>query len=303
MNGLLFILVSIFWGCSFIAIRFAVEVVPPFMSAGLRIFLGAGLLALLGIVQRVPFPKSNNVRKQLLFLGLFNFGIPWACLFWGELHVQPAIASILNATVPFHIFLLSWMFLPEEKPTRLQFFGVGLGFLGILLVVGPSITTFSTDKMSVYGMIAILVMSAAYAVGSVWTKKLTSAADVRWNVALQGVSATISLWVLSFLFESQSWVSEVWKNPKAIVSLLYLSIFSTALGWLIFFRLLRAWGPLRASGTTYIVPCVAVLIDWLYFQRLPTEFQMIGAALIISAVGVMNFSRFKRMPFVARKAA
>src|ERR1051326_1479547 len=114
-----FFLLACFWGCSYIAIRFAVESIPPFGAAFARIFIGSILLHIYSLAVKSPFPKSKKLVFKIALIGLFNFGLPWAALFWGEQYVQPALASIINSTVPIFVLTFSWFLLPEEQPTLL----------------------------------------------------------------------------------------------------------------------------------------------------------------------------------------
>ena len=291
LNWILFCVVVVFWGCSFIAIRFSLEAIPPFAAAGLRVSIATIFLAFLAVIQNIPFAGSKRVLGKLTYLGLINFAIPWGCLFWGEQFVPPAVASILNSTMPFFVFLFSWVLLPAERPTFWKLLGVGLGFVGILFVFVPTTQHFSVDRFGFYGMISITIMSISYALGAVLMKSLHQPIDIRWNISLQGISAALALFSLSFFVENRDWMFSLWTKPKASVSIFYLAVCSTAIAWIIFFRLIRVWNPLRASAITYVVPFVAVLADWLYFKKIPSTEQMIGAFLIISAVVLINLAR------------
>lgn len=291
MNWFLFFFSSASWGGSFIAIRFMLEGMPPLAAAGSRTLLAALLMAGLAVVQKARPPRGKKLFGKMIGLGMINFAVPWACLFWGEQFVQPAIASILNSTSPLFVFLFSYWLLADEQPTWLRFAGVMLGFLGILSVFGPSVSGFSSDPHSLFGMLGIVLMAMGYGLGAVLMKRMGNEVDIRWNIAVQCVAATAVLFSFSAAFESRGWVGTAWSHPKVVWSLLYLSILSTVIGWLIYFHLLRIWGALRASATTYVVPFVAVFLDWIWLQKFPTTAELIGGALIIGAVALIHGSR------------
>lgn len=291
MNVALFALLTAFWGFSFIAIRFSVEAFPPFAAAGLRTGIAMVFLLVLAILQRVPPPRSKALLGKLALLGLANCAVPWACLFWGEQYVLPAIAAILNSSVPLFVFIFSWMILPNDRPNRIDFLGVTLGFVGIFFVFAPSIQKFSLNQESFYGMIAIMVMAISYGIGTTGVKRIGRQCGFLWMVAVQCVSATFVLFALSGVTEGWLWTEQFGKNLKATYSVVYLAIFSTALAWLIYFRLVNVWSALRASTVTYLVPFIAILADLFYFRKLPTFNQLVGALLIMSAIGLMQFSR------------
>ncbi|HLG18184.1 MAG TPA: DMT family transporter, partial [Bdellovibrionota bacterium] len=291
MAWLSFFALTLFWGCSFIAIRFAVEAIPPFAAAGMRIFIATLIMGLLAVVQRIRGPKSWREVFLLAFLGVLNFGVPWACLFWGEQYVVPALASILNSTVPIFVLLFSWALLPDEQPNVLKVIGVGLGFGGILLVFAPALDLNPADRNNLYGMLSVVTMAVSYAMGGVLIRRHAQHIDIRWSIAVQGACASAMLFLLSFVSESGDWISSATERAQALWGVLYLAIFSTAIAWFLFLSLIREWGPLRAAAVTYTLPFVAIVIDWFYYGKWPSANQLVGAGLIISGVVLIHVAR------------
>lgn len=277
------------------AIRVALTLFPPFAAAGLRVFLAACILLAIALIRKAPFPDSRKQIVELCKLGLINYGVAWAALFWGEQFVMPAVASIINSSVPLIVFILSWQFLREEQPTRAELVGVALGFVGILCVFVPSIQFFHLNKSIFYGMAAILLMALAYGYGTVKIRKMGAGVDVQWSFVFQGFPAAIMLFILSALFEPKDWMQNAFANKQAWAGLLYLAVFSSAIAWILYFKLLHKWGALHASAVTYVMPVVSILVDWFYFQRLPTIYQLIGAALILQAIYIMRWSKSKKV--------
>jgi drug/metabolite transporter (DMT)-like permease len=291
VNWFLFFFASASWGGSFIAIRFMLEGIPPFAAAGLRTLLASLIMAALALHKKAKLPKTRRTYVKMAVVGLANFGVPWACLFWGEQYVQPAVASILNSTSPLFVFLFSYWLLADEPPTWLRFAGVIVGFLGIVFVFGPSISGFSADHRNLYAMFAIALMSVCYGFGSVMMKRIGTTIDIRWNISVQCAVASAFLFTLSALFEKGDWIPGGLAQPKVIWSLLYLVILSTVIGWFIYFRLIRAWGALRASATTYVLPFVALFIDWIWLQKVPTTAELVGGFFIIGSIALIHVAR------------
>ncbi|MFH1263650.1 MAG: DMT family transporter [Pseudomonadota bacterium] len=302
MNWFLFIFASASWGGSFIAIRFMLDGMPPLAAAGSRTLLASGFMALFALVGRKPFPASKKWFPKLSALALVNFFIPWACLFWGEQFVEPAVASILNSTVPLFVFLFSIWLLSDEPPTWVRFSGVALGFLGIMMVFGPGLTHFSSDPRSTYGMVAVTIMSASYAIGAILTKRFGLGFDILWSISIQCFLAATGLLILSVVFEPTTWLQTVWMHPRSLWGMLYLSLVSTAIGWIIYFRLIKVWGALRSSATTYCMPLVAVILDWFFLDRIPSMLQIFGGTLILSSVGLIHLTRFPRLKLLSNRS-
>ncbi len=293
MNLLFFTLLVLFWGGSFIAIRFSVEAFPPFAAAAVRTSIATIFFLCVIWIQRLEWRGNWKTAFRVSTIGLLNFTIPWACLFWGEQSVNPALASILNSTVPLFVLLFSWWLLSDEPLTALKLAGVLLGFFGILFIFYPALSQVTLMEESMPGMLAIIVMAVSYALGTIAFKRSVGLVPNRWNLALQGMMGSLSLIFLSWMTESLEWVGGLAQISKASMSLVYLGVFSTAIAWLMFSHLIRNWGALRASAVTYLVPMVAILLDWLYYGEWPAINALIGAALILSGVGLIHFARIQ----------
>lgn len=303
MNWIFYGLLTLFWGCSFLAIRVALELFPPFAAAGIRILTAGFILWVVAKTLAVPKPASKKQRYQLMGIGIINFGISWACLFWGEQYILPAVASIINSIVPLVVFVFSLKYLKSEKPTRSEFIGVGIGFIGILLVFVPSIQVFSLNKSVFFGMVAVFAMSLAYGFGTVMIRKLGSGVDLYWSFILQAFPAGAFLTLLSLIFESKEWVQYATEDLRPWLGIMYLAVFSSALAWLMYFKLLHSWGALKTSSVTYAMPIVSIAVDWVFLHRLPTMYQLIGAGLILQAIYIMRSAQIKPSPNVNLKAA
>lgn len=291
MAWLYFFLLVLFWGCSFIAIRFSLEGFAPFAAAATRIGIAAVAMIVTIVIVKVPVPKARRAWVHSALLGILNFTIPWATLFWGEQYVAPALASVLNATVPLFVFLISWIFIRGEAPTRTKLVGIGLGFLGIVSIFSPSLRGIEMGPGAVMGCIAILVMSISYAWGAVLTKKVSTYVDSRWMIAIGGATSSLTLAVLSAGTETTNWGALWTQHQKAVISIIYLGLISTALAWYLWVHLIQMWGAIRASAVTYLAPMIAIFVDWVALRRLPTSYEWLGAFLIIFGLVVLNRAR------------
>lgn len=291
MNLLLFFILVLFWGCSFIAIKLSLATFPPFMAAGIRIFLATILIWIYCRFKHVKNPIREKQMLQMFWLGILNFGIPWACLFWGEQFIHPSIASIINSSVPIFILIFSWFMLSDEQPVISSTIGVLLGFLGMFLVFSPSVHFDGNHTYELAGMLSILVMSVSYALGSIGIKKIPKGTDMRWSFILQGLSASAFLAVIS-LIRGES-VSDTTHVYGSIGGILYLSICSTAIASLFYYHLISQWGALKASAVTYLSPFVALLADILFLGVHPKPNELLGGALIICGLLLIHWVKTK----------
>ncbi|MDO8527088.1 MAG: DMT family transporter [Deltaproteobacteria bacterium] len=285
---LYFILITLFWSGSFIAIHVAVQNFPPFFSAFLRsliamIFMGAYLLLR---KRRIRFSKNSLYSMGA---GLFTMGIAWLFLFWGELNVNPAIAAILNSTVPIFIVLLTPLLTPKDRLSWNERLGVFLGFMGILIIFAPDISL--KANLYLYGLLAVLMMAFCYAIGVLWTRRIVHKTGNAINVFYQAFGSALFLGAVSLIFElPHQTLHWSWSGIAAIG---YLGIFSSAIALLLFFHLIREIGSVTAAATTYCIPLIAILLDVVFLKKWILWNQALGASVILCSVFLINRHRQK----------
>ena len=287
-NTLLFALLSLFWGGSFIAIKVVVHEIPPFGGAALRVMVGlAGLFALLKAMKK-PTAVPWDSRWRLWMTGLFSQGFPFALLFWGEKSISAGLAGLINGTVPLWTFTLGALLgrEPASKSPR-AWGGIALGFAGTALIFWPTLVAPGPGELG--GAAACLGMALCYAIGSLIARTVLvgeKAVDVYAGVLHQQVAATVFLGVLASATGGIPQGLE--PSPAAIGSILYLGLASTAVAFLIFFKLIRDWGSLRASAVTYVMPIVTIVLDQLIFGRWPRPSEAAGAAVVLGGVLLLH---------------
>lgn len=290
-NTLLFGLLSLFWGGSFIAIKVVVHEIPPFGGAALRVMVGlAGLFAILKAMKK-PTAVPWDSRWRLWLTGLFSQGFPFALLFWGERSISAGLAGLINGTVPLWTFTLGAALgrEPAAKSPR-AWGGVALGFAGTALIFWPTLVAPGPGELG--GVAACLGMALCYAIGSLIARTVLvgdKAVDVYAGVLHQQVAATAFLAMLAMA--TGSLPPDLSPTPAAWGSILYLGLASTAVAFLIFFRLIRDWGSLRASAVTYVMPVVTLILDQLFFGHWPKASEAAGAAVVLTGVLLLHVQK------------
>lgn len=294
-NLVLFAVLSLFWGGSFIAIKVVVHELPPFGGAALRVLVGlAGLFALLKAMRKstaVPWES----RWRLWLTGLFSQGFPFALLFWGEMSISAGLAGLINGTVPLWTFTLGALLgiEPAAKAPR-AWGGVALGFAGTALIFWPTLVAPGPGELG--GVAACLGMALCYAIGSLIARSVlvgARAVDLYAGVLHQQVAATAFLALLAAA--TGGLTRDLAPSPAAWGAILYLGLASTAVAFLIFFKLIRDWGSLRASAVTYVMPVVTLLLDQLFFGRWPRPSEAAGAAVVLASVLLLHLQKSGRV--------
>jgi drug/metabolite transporter (DMT)-like permease len=286
----LFILLAAFWGGSFVAIKFAVQVFPSMFSAMLRVVLSLAVLFALFRYQgrdlRVPFAA----RRRMWLAGLFGQGLPFALLFWGEKRISPGLAGIINGTAPIWTFIVGMLFGYGETFTPRKIAGLLFGFVGIAVICSP-LLTFGGTRGELAGTAAVFLMAICYGVGALLTRSLLSGSakvDFRANAYHQNCASVAFLAAASFFAEPWPSVHSVFASPAAVASIVYLGVFSTALAFLIYYHLIREWGAVRASAVTYVAPIIAVFWDYVFFGNVPDRFEVVGVLAVLSGVVLLH---------------
>lgn len=290
VDVLLFGLLAALWGGSFVAIKFVVAAYPPAFGAALRVALALAAFAAYFRWEGKDLRVPAALRRRMWLAGLFALGFPFAALFWGERRISPGLAGIVNGTVPLFAFVFGLAARTGETFTRRKAAGLLLGFAGIAAICSP-LLRFAGTRDEALGTAAVFLMALFYAVGSLLTRAILSGpakADFRANAYHQACAASAFLVVWSLATERWPAPGALLASPAAIVSVLYLGLFSTALAFLIYYHLIREWGAVRAAAVTYVVPIVALFWDYVFFRNVPAPAEAVGVAAVLSGVVLLN---------------
>lgn len=287
-TAFLYIFASFCWGLSYLAIGIMVQQLPPFMSGALRLTVASLFFCVCIIFGRKRLRISFVDLKRVAILATLLQALPFSFLFWGEQHVEPALAGILVSAVPIFVVLLSLILKHEHEGILLKSLGVVLGFLGIITVFSPYLNVGNLDITG--GAFAILCTALCYAIGNILLRKWMGSID-RWtNITVQGFIASSMLWILAFLSEDIPSISIVFKNADILISLLYLGIFSSGLAWIASFHIVEKLGSIRSSTVCYPMALVSIFADVIYFKKLPSSATIIGTLLIFFGIFVVQFT-------------
>lgn len=288
-----FAAVYIIWGSTYLAIRFAIETMPPFLMAGVRFTLAGALLYGWSRWRGVAAPKRVHWRSTLIIGGLLlmagNGGVTWA-----EQHIPSSLASLLVAIVPLWVVLLDWVRPGGSRPNGLVLTGVLMGLAGMFLLVGPSGE--SGEALNPLGVISILIATSCWAIGSLYSRNaqlpdaplLTTGMEMLCGGALLLLVGTVS----------GEWprvnVSAI--SLQSLLALVYLIVFGAMIAYTAYVYLLKHTTAARASTYAYVNPVVAVFLGWAFANEALTERTLIAAAIIIASVFVINTFRATAAP-------
>lgn len=283
--------IYIIWGSTYLAIRFAVETIPPFLMAGTR-FLVPGLL--LVIWRRASGDPAPTKRQWLssAYLGLLLLLGGNGLLSWAEKSIDSGVASLLIGTVPIWMVLIDTLFASKRKPGLGVIIGLLTGFSGIILLVGPREVFSGESHYDLVGFGVTLLAALFWSLGSVFTRKADLPSSPLLITGMEMLAGSVGLFLVStFSGEWQSFnYSAV--TLRSWMGLLYLIVAGSLGGFVAYTWLLRN-APISLVATyAYVNPLVAILLGYWFAQEDITARVLVAALIIIGSVVLIN--RFRK---------
>jgi drug/metabolite transporter (DMT)-like permease len=273
------ILLGSLWGASFIFIRVAVPALGPFVLMDLRVLLAAAAL-ILGAVAVGSLPKLRSHWGRFLVLGFLNAAVPFTLIAASEINLTASLAAILNSTTPLFTAMVAAVWIGEALRLR-RIFGLLLGILGVVLVVGW--TPLALSPVVLLSIGASLAAALSYGFGGVYAKRAFSGLPPL-SMAI-GQQAGASLLLLSP--SAASLPGEV-PSSGVVLSVLALALLSTALAYLLYFRLITSVGPTSTLTVTFLVPVFGLLFGALFLGEPVGAGMLVGLGVILSSVALVT---------------
>jgi len=266
------LLLSLLWGAAYLFMRAAVPAFGPAPLVALRLGLAAVLLFPVMLL-RGGLPSLRAHPKQLLVLGVPYTALPFMLLAFASLHITAGLVAVLNATAPLFAALIAH-YLLKERLGRWRALGLVIGFAGVAMLMWGS-TSFKSGS-GVLAVAAVLVCSLFWGIGANYTRKHLADADAM--VITVGSLLAASLFLAPF-----AWATWPAQNPsqRAWAELAFLGVASSGLGFLMYFRLLRRIGPVRAMSVTFLNPVVAMVSGAWYLGEAVTLQTVAGGAVVL----------------------
>ena len=280
---LIFLALGFMWGSSYLFIKIGVDSFGTFTLVALRLLIGAATLWVAFRLNGTSLPREPRIYGHLVVMALINITIPFALITWAEQSVASALAAILNASVPLFVIVIAPMFLPDE-PIRVNgVLGLAVGFIGVVLLVSPGLLSATGDLA---GSLALLGASLSYALGNVYNRRNVRGLPPLVPAVFQVTFAFLIVGTLALVVE-RPWES-LHADAAGWFSVAWLGIFGSGLAYMLYFRLLGRWGATRTSLVAYLLPVYGIVLGFLVLQEHIDITLILGTALIIAGVALVN---------------
>jgi drug/metabolite transporter (DMT)-like permease len=289
-----FALLYVLWGSTYLAMRVIVRDMPPYVAGAVR-YLAAGpiMLAACALLGR----KISLTRRdlgQLLVIAILLLSIGNIGVLWGEVYVSSGLASLIVALVPIWVVMIeAWIF-RAGRMTAQGLFGLAIGIVGLLVLLWPRISSGThLGRLELLGSGILAGASFFWALGSVFSHRFNLTVDVfasaAWQMTLGGlVNGAVAL--VTGQFQKTHWTF------SALGSIGYLVIFGSWLGYSAYIYLLEHVPTPKVATYAYVNPIVAVFLGWIILREHVDIFMLLGTAIIIASVALVNTSQLKHAP-------
>lgn len=289
--GMLIVL-STFWGGSFLFVGIAVSDFPAITIAFLRVVIGTMFLWLVLFSMRLKMPTKPKLWAAFLVMGAINGAIPFSLIAWGQSHIASGLASILIAVTPLFAVVGAHFTTSDERMTAGRFAGVVIGLLGVIVLIGPEVLGgFGTSLLA---QLAIVLAAMLYASASIYGRRFSKQGVPPLVIATGQVSASIILLLPMVVLIDKPWQLA---PPSAIswAAIGSLGIISTGVAYLIYFRILATAGATNLMLVNFLVPITAIVLGILVLNEVLLTQHVVGMLLIAAGLALMDGRAFAKI--------
>lgn len=289
MPVVVWLILSLIWGSTWLFIKLGLEDLPPFTFAVIRFIIASLILCGIVTIRRRPLPRDWRDWVLIAGTGLMAFAVNYGLLFWGEQRVSSGLAAILQTIIPVFGLVLAHLHLPQERITWPKLCGVVLGIAGVCLIFSNQMDV--GGESAFRGSVAIVVGAFAVAYSNVLVKARGGLLDYATLAAGQMICGLVPLLIVGQLFEANPF--KLHWTPLALVSLFYLAIVGSVIAFLLYYWLVRHMEVTKTMLISLVTPLIAVTLGMLVRGEELTWRIVVGGACIMAGIGVIALRRMR----------
>lgn len=287
MNVIVWLILCLIWGTTWIFIKIGLEDLPPIRFAAARFILAAVILAFVIKLQKIPLPSTAKQWKLILLTGILQFSINYSTVFWSEQYISSGLAAVLQAMITVFGLLLAWIFLPDERITKLKIFAVFLGIIGVAVIFLEQLQV--KNLLAFAACVAIVVGSYAAAQASILVKAKASDLHPASLLFCQMICGLPIIIIYSLVQEGNP-LNSNW-TWRTIICVLYLTIAGTIAAFWLYYWLLSRIESTKAMMISLVTPLIAVVIGAIFLDETLPPQTFFGGILILASIGLIVFRK------------
>ena len=287
MKILVWLILCLIWGTTWIFIKVGLDDLPPITFAATRFLLAVAILFVVIRVQKIPMPKTATEWRLIALTGVLQFSINYSMVFWSEQYITSGLAAVLQSMITVFGLILAWFFLPNERITKLKVFAVAMGIVGVGVIFYDQLKV--QNLMAFLGCVGVVVGSYAAAQASILIKAKGGAFHPAALVFGQMICGLPLIIIYSLVAEGNP-LTFHW-TWRAVICVLYLTILGTIAAFWLYYWLLSKIESTKAMMISLVTPLIAVMIGAVTIgERLPPQTGL-GGLLIIASIGLIVFRK------------
>lgn len=291
-----FAAIYLIWGSTYLGILVALETMPPFLMAGTRFLIAGALLYAWMRVSGAPRPARIHWRNAAIIGGLLLVGGNGGVVLAEQL-VPSGLAALLVAILPIWMVLLDWARPRGRNPGGAVLFGLALGVIGLVVLIGPSAlhagsaSAGGAGRISLTGVGLLIFASFSWAVGSLLSRHVELPRSAAVATAMEMLCAGAMMLVISVILREPIYFDPSLVSARSLAGWLYLVTFGSLVGFSAYVWLLKVAPPARVATYAYVNPVVAILLGWAFAGETLTLRTAVASAIIIGAVALITTAR------------
>ncbi len=287
MAILAYVLVSFFWGSTYLAIKIGVEGMPPMFFAGVRFLIAGSIMLVFSVVRGHSFPSSKSELSRLWLVGLFMLLGGNGLVVYAEQWVDSGVASLIMATIPIFAGVLEHFFIRTTRLTLKALSGLLLGFFGVYFLLVPAEHGISID---IPGILMLLSASFLWSTGTVLSKTFKGNSSIVSNIGIQMFAGGVGLMFVSGITGE---FSRVRFSMNSLLAIAYLVVFGSLIAYSSYIYLLQKWPATKAGTYAYINPLVAVSLGAIFLDEKINFLMILAMGAILLGVLIVQKSKIK----------
>ena len=296
-----FVAVYIVWGSTYLAIRYAVQTIPPFVMVGARFIVSGVILYAWARWRGSPRPTAAEWRDATI-TGVLMLCCGNGAVSWAEQRVPSSLAALLVAVVPLWVVLVDWLRPQGVRPRAAVSLGVLVGLVGLVVLIGPKSFNGEGD-VDPAGAAVLIAGSLAWAAGSVFNRYGARPESAAMSTGLQMIGGSIILLIIGVARGELSDLHPTAISTASWVGWVYLVTFGSLVGFTAYIYLLQTVSPAKASTYAYVNPLVAVILGWAIAGETISLRSLAAAAIILAGVAMITVSQGRKVPAPATKTS
>ncbi|NOT48719.1 MAG: EamA family transporter [Acidobacteria bacterium] len=288
-----FAAVYVFWGSTYLAVKYSIQTLPPFLMAGARFLIaGSILFAWARFSKDYERPKKEH-WKTAFVVGTFlllggNGGVVLA-----QHYISSSLSALLVATEPLWIVLLSWLWLRTGRPNWKVALGLLVGFIGVWMLIGgqPASANSAGGYGQLIGTLAVIGGALSWATGSIYGLKSPTPKSSIMTAGMQMIAGSVSLLLVGVIRGEWSRFDPAAVSSNSVYALLYLIVFGSLIGFTAYSWLLKNAQPSMVATYAYVNPVIAVFLGWSIAGESLSAQMLIGAFIIVVSVALITANK------------